>query len=57
LQGIADWNPFSCAVNGTRALFRGDLGAPDVWQGLLIMAVLAVLAVFWAAREFARSVR
>jgi ABC-2 type transport system permease protein len=57
LQGIAAWNPFSWAVDGTRALFRGDLGAPAVWQGLLIMAVLAVLAVFWAAREFARSVR
>jgi ABC-2 type transport system permease protein len=57
LQGIADWNPFSWAVNGTRALFRGDLGAPEVWQGLLIMTVLAVLAVLWAAREFARSVR
>jgi ABC-2 type transport system permease protein len=57
LQGIADWNPFSWAVNGTRALFRGDLGAPAVWQGLLIMAVLAVAAVAWAAREFARSVR
>jgi ABC-2 type transport system permease protein len=38
-------------------LFRGDLGAPAVWQGLLIMAVLAVAAVAWAAREFARSVR
>jgi ABC-2 type transport system permease protein len=57
LQGIADWNPFSWAVNGTRALFRGDLGASDVWQGLLIMAVLAIVAVLWAAREFARSVR
>jgi ABC-2 type transport system permease protein len=57
LQGVADWNPFSWAVNGTRALFRGDLGAPEVWQGLLIMAVLAVAAVLWAAREFARSVR
>jgi ABC-2 type transport system permease protein len=57
LQGIADWNPFSWAVNGTRALFRGDLGAPEVWKGLLIMAVLAVAAVAWAAREFARSVR
>ena len=57
LQGVANWNPFSWAVNGTRALFRGDLGAPDVWQGLVIMAVLAVLAVAWAAREFARSVR
>src|ERR671929_148351 len=39
LQGIADWNPFSWAVDGTRALFRGDLGSSDVWQGLLIMAV------------------
>jgi ABC-2 type transport system permease protein len=57
LQGIADWNPFSWAVNGTRALFRGDLGSSDVWQGLVIMAVLAVLSVVWAAREFARSVR
>jgi ABC-2 type transport system permease protein len=57
LQGIANWNPFSWAVDGVRALFRGDLGSPDVWQGLLIMAVLAVAAVLWAAREFARSVR
>jgi ABC-2 type transport system permease protein len=57
LQGIANWNPFSWAVDGVRALFRGDLGAPAVWQGLLIMAVLAVAAVVWAAREFARSVR
>jgi ABC-2 type transport system permease protein len=57
LQAIADWNPFSWAVNGTRALFRGDLGADAVWQGLLIMAVLAVAAVAWASRQFARSVR
>jgi ABC-2 type transport system permease protein len=57
LQGVADWNPFSWAVDGTRALFRGDLGSPDVWQGLVIMAVLAALSVVWAAREFARSVR
>jgi ABC-2 type transport system permease protein len=57
LQGIANWNPFSWAVDGTRALFRGDLGSSDVWQGLVIMAVLAVAAVSWSAREFARSVR
>ena len=57
LRGIADWNPFSWAVNGTRALFRGDLGASAVWEGLVIMAVLAVAATAWAAREFARSVR
>ena len=57
LQAVADWNPFSWAVNGVRALFLGDLGAPAVWQGLVIMAALAGLALFWAARLFARSVR
>ncbi len=34
LQGIANWNPFSWAVDGTRALFAGDLGSDKVWQGL-----------------------
>ncbi|MEV0808090.1 ABC transporter permease [Micromonospora sp. NPDC050200] len=57
LQGIADWNPFSWAVDGTRALFAGDLGNDRVWQGLTIIAVLAAAGVFWAARQFARSVR
>ncbi|MGI5214269.1 ABC transporter permease [Plantactinospora sp. CA-290183] len=57
LQGIADWNPFSWAVDGARALFAGDLGNDAVWQGLSIMAVITTLAVVWAAREFSRSVR
>lgn len=57
LQGIADWNPFAWAVTGARALFNGDLGNDAVWQGLTIMAVITGLAVTWAAREFARSVR
>ncbi|MER7169365.1 ABC transporter permease [Micromonospora sp. NPDC000207] len=57
LQGLAKWNPFSWAVDGTRALFVGDLGNEKVWQGLAITAVLSVVAVAWAARQFARSVR
>src|SRR4051794_27465947 len=57
LRGVAAWNPFSWAVDGTRALFAGDLTSDAVWQGLLIMAVLAVAAILWAARLFARSVR
>ncbi|MGW1057172.1 ABC transporter permease [Micromonospora sp. NBC_01412] len=57
LQGIAEWNPFSWAVDGTRALFAGDLGNDKVWQGLAIIAVLAAAGVVWAARQFARSVR
>ncbi|MFD2766936.1 ABC transporter permease [Micromonospora eburnea] len=57
LQGIANWNPFSWAVDGVRALFAGDLSNDKVWQGLTIIAVLAVAGVVWAARQFARSVR
>jgi ABC-2 type transport system permease protein len=57
LVNIAKVNPFSWAVDGVRALFAGDLDNDRVWQGLLITAVLAVLAVVWAARSFARSVR
>ncbi|HEX6969918.1 MAG TPA: ABC transporter permease [Micromonosporaceae bacterium] len=57
LQAIADWNPFYWAVEGARRLFAGDLGADVVWQGMLIMAVLTVLAVMWAGRRFATSVR
>lgn len=57
LQRVADWNPFAWAVDGTRALFAGDIGNDRVWQGLLIVGLLTVLAVWWAARQFARSVR
>ncbi|SCL27472.1 ABC-2 type transport system permease protein [Micromonospora nigra] len=57
LQGIAKWNPFSWAVDGTRALFSGDLGNDRVWQGLAIIAVLAAAGVVWAARQFAHSIR
>ncbi|GAB3816167.1 ABC transporter permease [Micromonospora zhanjiangensis] len=57
LRRVADWNPFSWAVDGARALFAGHIGDDSVWQGLTIMGVITVLAVVWAARLFARSVR
>jgi ABC-2 type transport system permease protein len=57
LRSIADWNPFAWAVDGSRALFAGDLGNDRVWQGLLIIGTLTVLSLVWGAREFARSVR
>lgn len=57
LRRVADWNPFSWAVEGSRALFAGDIGNDRVWQGLLIIAGLTVLSLFWAARRFASSVR
>ncbi|HEU5111543.1 MAG TPA: ABC transporter permease [Micromonosporaceae bacterium] len=57
LQAVADWNPFAWAVDGTRALFVGNPGDDRVWQGLVIVTVLAAVSVFWSGRLFARSVR
>ena len=57
LQHVAEWNPFAWAVDGARALFAGEIGNDKVWQGLLIVGVLTVASVWWAARRFATSVR
>lgn len=57
LQTLARLNPFSWAVDGVRALFAGNIGDNSIWQGLLIVTALAGLAIAWAGRSFARSVR
>lgn len=57
LQRVADWNPFSWAVDAARSLFDGHPGAASVWQALAILGGLTVLAMIWGARTFARSVR
>jgi len=57
LRTVADWNPFNWAVTGMRALYAGHPGDPHVWQGFVIIAGLMVVAVAWASRSFARSVR
>ena len=57
LRTVADWNPFSWAVDGTRALFASDGGNARVWQSLIIVSVLAAISVIWSGRLFARSVR
>lgn len=57
IRNVALWNPFSWATNGMRSLFGGSITDPAVWQGLLIVSVLAVLTVLWSARLFTRAVR
>ncbi len=57
LQRVADWNPFSWAVDASRALFAGDPSNSSVWQALLILGVLTAVSLAWAARSFARGVR
>ncbi|MET8546759.1 ABC transporter permease [Kitasatospora sp. NPDC004799] len=57
LQQAARWNPFYWAVEGMRALFSGHAGDSVVWQGLLVVVVMTVLAVYWSARLFSTRVR
>ncbi len=57
LRRVAVWNPFSWAVTGMRALFAGHTTDPHVWQSIVIVGVLTLVALAWSARMFARSVR
>ena len=57
LRAIADANPFSWSVTAMRALFHGHAGDSSIWHSLTMMLALAVLALAWSARQFARSVR
>jgi ABC-2 type transport system permease protein len=57
LRRAAEWNPFGWAVNGMRALFAGRVDDPAVWQSTVMIAVLALVALVWSARLFARTVR
>jgi ABC-2 type transport system permease protein len=40
-----------------RALFAGHPGDASVWQSEALMAAVALVALAWSARLFARSVR
>ena len=55
LETASEVNPLTHVVDGTRALFRGDLGDGDVWLGLGIAVVLSALLAFWGSRVFQRQ--
>jgi ABC-2 type transport system permease protein len=55
LRDIATINPFSHAVNAARALFNGRITDTAVPQGLALLAILTVLALWWAARSFRQA--
>lgn len=57
LKNVAEWNPFSWGVEAARALFAGDVGNDYIWQALLILSPLTILAVIISSRSFAKSVR
>jgi len=56
LQNIAAANPLLYAVDAARHIFNDNLGDPSVAKGVLILAVLSVVAVVIGARQFGRAV-
>lgn len=56
MRDVALWNPFAWAANGMRAIFQGHAGAQVVWEGGVILAGLAAMAVVASSRLFTREI-
>jgi ABC-2 type transport system permease protein len=56
MRDAALWNPFAWAANGMRAIFQGHAGAQVVWEGGVILAGLAAMAVVASSRLFTREI-
>jgi len=50
LRNMAKINPFSYAVNASRALFAGNINNVDVAKGFIIIVLLAIITFLWAVR-------
>lgn len=55
LYTISRINPIRHIVDADRAAFRGDYSLDGLLAGAIVVAVLAVLAVWWGARTFQRE--
>lgn len=55
LQVVAMVNPLFYAVDAARALVDGEIASTTVFVGFAVLAVLAVLASWWAVRSFRRA--
>jgi ABC-2 type transport system permease protein len=51
LQDLAKVNPFSYAVNATRALFAGNFQNIGIAEGFLAIGALAILVFFWGVNS------
>lgn len=55
-RAVATVNPLTHAVDAARALFDGHIADVAVLRGFAVLAPLALLALWWAARSFRRGV-
>ena len=51
LQDLAKINPFSYAVNATRALFAGNFQNIGIIEGFVVIGALAILVFLWGLRS------
>ena len=51
LRNLSKLNPFSYAVNASRALFAGNIKDGDVVIGFLIIILLAIITFWWAVKS------
>jgi ABC-2 type transport system permease protein len=56
LRALAVANPFTHAVDAVRALFAGDLTAAAVPRGFAAVALLTLLALWWAVGAFRQAI-
>jgi ABC-2 type transport system permease protein len=54
LQTIAKANPFSYAVNASRALFAGNFQNIGIIEGFAIVSMLAIIVFLWGLRSLKR---
>ena len=55
LQNVAKFNPFTYAVDASRALVAGQFGDGSVLKAFVIIVVLAILTIFWATRSMRQA--
>lgn len=51
LRNLAKINPFSYAVNASRALFAGNIYNGDVAKGFIIISLLAIIMFWWSVKS------
>jgi hypothetical protein len=55
IRDIADINPPFYAVGAARSLFHGSLADAAILRGFIIVAIMALLAIVRAARNFLQA--
>lgn len=55
LETVSEFNPITYVVDGTRAIFRGDIASSEAAIGFAITAVLVGLGVLYGTRMFRRE--